>query len=411
VANLTPNQQELAGVIDDRCDSATDEDLIALCERLRDPDNTDEQIAAALEAINPEETLAASAIAVRVAALQQNNISQRIRSVRTGTAQPGVDVSRLTLQSGDSTISGAALSEMLQVLTGGAAGDSDFGRWGFFVDGNVNFGDKDRSRSDAGYKYDGVGVTAGGDYRLRDDLILGAAFGYSMSDVGFRGAGGSLDVESWNVTLFGSWFNADSYYVDAQVSYGQSDYDSQRRVRFEDASGLFDRNARGTTDGSQMSAAFGAGYDFNRGALTFGPHLGANFLDAEVKALRENGAGSLNMQVGQQDTRSLTASAGGHMSYAYNTSWGVLLPHLRFDWTREFETSVNRVRVNFADDPVSTYLLRGDRIDPSYFLWSAGVSAQFIRGISGFVNFQQMLGFENLEFSQVNYGLRYERAF
>jgi uncharacterized protein YhjY with autotransporter beta-barrel domain len=409
VPNLTPNQQELAVVVDDRCEGTTNEDFLLLCERLRNPDNTDAQIAEALEAINPEETLAASVIAVRVASVQRNNVSQRISSLRSGTAKPGVDVSGLTVRSGDSVITGDALAEMLHAITGGAAGD-DFGRWGYFVDGNINSGEKSDTLSDAGFDFDGVGVTGGFDYRLNDNLVLGAALGYSLNDVDFRGAGGKLEVEAWDLVLFGSWFS-ERYYADAQVSYGRTDYDSLRRVRFEDASGLFDRTARGNTDGAQLSGAIAAGYDFNFGAWTLGPHVGANLLDAEVDALREQGAGSLSMQVGEQEARSLTASAGGHVTYAYNASWGVLLPHLRFDWTREFETDVDRVLVNFADDAQSTYLLRGDRIDPSYFLWSAGVSAQFIHGISGFVNFQQMLGFQNLAFSQINYGLRYERAF
>jgi uncharacterized protein YhjY with autotransporter beta-barrel domain len=408
--DLTPNQQELGVVVDARCEDATSEDLILLCERLRNPDNTDEQIAEALEAINPEETLAASVVAVRVVSVQQNNISQRISSLRTGTSQPGIDVSGLTLRSGDTIISGAALSEMLQSLTGGAAGD-DFGRWGFFVDGNINYGEKSRTQSDAGFDFDGLGITSGLDYRLGDNIVLGGALGYSVSDVGFRGAGGNLDVESWNLTLFGSWFVSDRYYVDGQINYGRTDYDSLRRVRFEDASGTFDRTARGATDGTQLSGAIAGGYDFNRGAWTFGPHVSLNLLDAEVKAMQEQGADSLNMRVGQQDSRSLTASVGGHLNYAYNTSWGVLLPHLRFDWTREFETDVTQVQVNFADDALATYLMRGDRVDPSYFLWSAGVSAQFIRGFSGFVNFQQMVGFGSLELSQFNYGMRYERAF
>jgi hypothetical protein len=42
---------------------------------------------------------------------------------------------------------------------------------------------------------------------------------------------------------------------------------------------------------------------------------------------------------------------------------------------------------------------------------SAGASAQFIHGFSGFINYQRMAGMNNLKFSQFNIGMRVERHF
>jgi outer membrane lipase/esterase len=56
-------------------------------------------------------------------------------------------------------------------------------------------------------------------------------------------------------------------------------------------------------------------------------------------------------------------------------------------------------------------VLQTDRPDPDYIVWSAGVSAQFINGISGFANYQSTAGYDNLTLTDLTYGLRWERTF
>jgi hypothetical protein len=125
------------------------------------------------------------------------------------------------------------------------------------------------------------------------------------------------------------------------------------------------------------------------------------------------------MIVGSQKSRSWTLNAGGHASYAWAMKWGVLIPHVSADFVRELETGRDTVLIRLAADPFNSdpsnpspgVVLQADRPDPSYFVFSAGTSAQFIYGVSGFVNYQQMSGMSNFKMSQVNVGLRFERQF
>jgi uncharacterized protein YhjY with autotransporter beta-barrel domain len=428
---LTPNQRALAQWVDDVCprlqdrgaETALEQDLLDICARLRNPDNLDTEVANALDAINPEEWMAATGVALRLTRVQHGNLGQRINAVRAGAT--GLDLSGLNVRIHGLPVPQEALMAVARELFGGGAsadepiGGADFGRWGFFANGNVSFGDQRETANQAGFDFNTLGITAGVDYRLRDNAFVGAAVGYANVDVDFARSGGDLDVDSWNLSLFGSWFKADRYYVDGLVNYGRNDYASTRHIRFTDALGTVDRTARGDTDGRQLSGSLAAGYDFTRGPWTFGPHVGTDYLDVDVDSVQEQGAGALDMTIGKQSAKSFTVNAGGHLSYVYTASWGVLIPHARLDFVREFERDRYLMNVRLAADPFANdplapspmITLQSDRADPSYLVWSAGASAQFIHGIAGFVNYQRISGMDAMTFSQVNFGLRFERSF
>jgi hypothetical protein len=107
------------------------------------------------------------------------------------------------------------------------------------------------------------------------------------------------------------------------------------------------------------------------------------------------------------------------VSYAVLTDWGVLVPNARFDWVREFEDGneslsyafVNDPYADDPDDPSPTITLRSDRPDSSYFILSAGVSVQFIYGLSGFVNYQTYTGYSDFTIDEWNLGVRWEKTF
>ena len=54
--------------------------------------------------------------------------------------------------------------------------------------------------------------------------------------------------------------------------------------------------------------------------------------------------------------------------------------------------------------------LETDSPDADYFVWSTGVSAQLIHGISGFVSYRSMAGFDDFSLGELTYGLRMETS-
>lgn len=426
ISTLTPNQRSLANWFDQTCPRLAalespdtgQQDLLGVCGILRDVDTDDGTVREALDAINPEELMVSSFNALRLTAVQHGNLSQRLNALRSGAS--GIDLAGLDLEINGQAIAGAALQEMFDGLVGGGASadQATWGRWGGFLNGRIATGDKDASDNESGFDFDLYSVTAGVDYRVRQNLIVGVSGGWGTVDSDYAADGGELDIDSWNAAAYLTYFRDERFYLDALATYGSNDYDSTRRIVFGEGAGAVDRTGRGETDGTQWSFGFGTGWDFNRGGFTFGPHLGSYYYDVEVDAFNETGAGGLDVAIDDQSTQSFTVNAGGHLSYAWLTDWGVLVPNLKVDWVHEFENNSETLAFRFINDPFvgdpsdpsPTITLRSDRPDSNYFIWSVGTSAQFIYGVSGFVNFQSYAGYDNVDISEWSAGLRWEKT-
>lgn len=425
---LNPNQRALATWFDSTCPRLDDaevltpdqQDLADICGLVRGVDLDDQEVREILDAINPDEIFAAATSALRLTVSQHGNLSQRLNALRSGAR--GIDLSGLNLEIDGQTVAGTAIQEVFnKLIGGGASGDDEalWGRWGAFVNGRFSTGRKDGTEAEAGFNFDLYSVTLGVDYRIRPNLIFGVAAGFGGVDSKYRGDGGKLEIESWNTSAFLTYFTDDKFYADLLATYGRNDYDSKRNIIFGSESEELNRVARGDTRGSQYSLGFGLGWDFSRGAWTYGPHAGAYFYDVDVDGFDEQGAGGLNLGIGSQSVRSLTANAGGHVSYALLTNWGVLIPNARVDWVREFEDGSEALSYRFLNDPFSgdpddpspVITLRSDRPDNSFMIWSAGVSAQFIHGFSGFVNYQTYTGYDSFSINEWNLGLRWEKTY
>ncbi|NJN51280.1 MAG: autotransporter domain-containing protein [Gammaproteobacteria bacterium] len=363
IAGLTPNQLQLARYLDALCprldqqQGLSDEQsqILSACDGLRDVATTETQVRAALDAINPEELIVAATMALRLTSMQNGNLMQRINALRSGAT--GIDLAGLNVQIGNHAVAGSTLDEVFKAtlgkLGGGASGD-DFARWGLFANGNVKFGEKDATENEAGFDYDTIGITAGIDYRLRDNLVLGAALGYASVQSDFTRGNGQLDIDAWSASLFGTYFVADRYYLDGMLTYGQNNYDTTREITYSDTFGVVDETARGDTDGMQLSGGLAGGYDFTSGAWTVGPHIGAYYFDVDVDRFAESGASGYNMAIGEQSAQSFQLNGGGHLSVVMNRDWGVFIPHARIDYVHELMDSAEVVSVQLANDPFAT---------------------------------------------------------
>ncbi len=428
IAGLTPNQRSLATYLDTMCPRLAQQQvlsdeqgqLLAACSRLLDLRTTDTQVRGALDAINPEELIVAATTALRLTSMQNGNLMQRINALRSGAS--GIDLAGLNVQFGDRAIAGNVIDHIFESALGATDGGesiADFGRWGLFVNGNVKFGDKDATANEAAFDYDSIGITAGIDYRLEDNLVLGFALGYATVDSDFTASSGKLDIESWSASLFGTYFDSDRFYLDSMLTIGKNDYDTRREISYVDFLGPVQETASGDTDGLQWSAGISAGYDFNVDAWTIGPHAGAYYFDVDADQFTESGAGGYNLVIGDQHAESFQLNAGGHVSVVVNRDWGVLIPHLRVDWVHELEDSAEQVNVQLANDPFALdpndptplVTLETDRPDADYFVMSVGASAQFVNGVSGFVNYRTMAGFDDFSMNEFTWGLRFERTF
>jgi outer membrane autotransporter protein len=175
-----------------------------------------------------------------------------------------------------------------------------------------------------------------------------------------------------------------------------------------------DQTAKGDTGGLTLSGGLSAGYDFQLGRFTLTPNGGIFFLDTRMDGFTEKGAGGLNLTYEKNDFQSVTTNLGLRAVYAWSLPWGVILPYAQASYVRELQSGVEVFNVRFASDPSNPtppIQVRSDRPDQSYFRVTAGVSGQFAYGISGYVEYQSLRGFEFVKFNDVAAGFRMQYAF
>ena len=431
IPDLTPNQRKMAQALDSICPRLSQSEtltsdqaaLLARCNGLSF-NNTVDQQREALDELNGDDFAAARTQTLLFANFQYVGVMDRLIALRGGAR--GLSLAGLDLTLDGQHVPLAEMQKMVEgLLGGGAASDATepggllsdkLGLWGR---GNYSFGSKDASNSAPKFDADQWGLLFGMDYRFSDKAVGGIALAYGDSSVEFQPAGeGKLDATSWAASLYGSVYAARNFYLDAIVNFASVGYEANRNITYVDGTGLVAENAHGDTDGLTISGGASLGYDFLLGGLTLSPTAGVFYVDATIDGFTENGAPGINLAYDEQNFKSLTANLGLRLTYAWNVSWGVLLPHLRADFIREYEDQVEVFGVRFAADPFESgsnptppILVETDNPDTSYWRLAAGFSAQFKHGVSGYIEYQRLESYQLIDFQDVSVGLRFQRSF
>ena len=392
-----------------------------------------------LNAISGKQTTAQQRTGVQFSGTQFTNIGARLAQLRqgmTGFSFAGLDLGMPSANGFGEFL--AMLQDVtgfkgLNSLIGGGGGDDDSAisqsRWGFFVNGTLRRGSQDTSIDETGFDFRSNGVTAGLDYRLRDDVVVGLAYGHSNGNTVFIDGTGRLDSRGNSVSLYGTWYR-DALYVDAIGTFGHISYDATRTTSYsidENSaqiptnciSGTCSTDMTGSTGARQLAFATNVGYGFHYKGLTFGPDGSLDYTRVDVNSFAEDdhSQSGMGLVFGRQTGESLQLKAGGHVAYAINTPFAVILPQARAHYVREFKDDQRAVTVHFAEDPgvdssnspISNFVIFTDRPDRGFFDWAAGFSAQFPFGLSAFVDYNAIAGEGNIRTHELAFGLRLQR--
>lgn len=384
---------------------------------------TEEELNAALQQLAVEELAAPGSVTTETNLNQLSQVGSRMAALRavTGPAKLAHAGNRGTgLMPAASTpdYAGAGLREQYDGQSfayvpfgslGGAAGDDDgMGRLSGFFTASVGTGDKDDTNAEDGFDFDSYTLTLGTDYRFTSSFVAGVALGYSNFDIDFDSnalvAGGTLDGDGYTGILYGTWYR-ENLYLDGVVSYGTTDLDQKRRIRYPTQN----RTAKSDTDSDQWLFHLSAGYDFVRGQNTFTPYLGVTHLKNEIDDYRETGASGLELAVEDQDIDSTKSILGIHLSSAFSRPSGVLVPQAWAEWHHEFEDDARNVRTAYVADPNRLPLLvKTDDPDENYFLTGLGLSGVFAHGFQGFLSVEAILGLDDISSYAGTAGIRKE---
>ena len=370
-AALNPSEQSVSDAIDQTCAQSTQGN--PLCSALangRNPDLT-------IQSITPLQILGIGSIATRI----------------TG--------GQMSLLNGMVTERGRLLHHAVQH---GGAGDEFGSPLGFWFKADTGFGQRETTRTFAGFGFNNFGLNGGADYRITDNWVSGLAFTYHRNNARFDAGRGDTDSDAYSGSIYTSYYITDGLHVEATGSYGGLDYDTVRNVLLPTGR----EQLRGSPGARNYTFSFGGGYDFSYQSFTFAPYARVDYLGLDVEGFRESG-GISAVQFDKQNIRSLMSSVGGQVSTAISFPWGVLSPQLRTEWHHQFLDNARQVHGAFLTAPsTSQFTIFGGPPDRDYYTLGGDVSAQFAQGISAFLSYQTLLGSRHIESHRVMLGTRLE---
>jgi outer membrane autotransporter protein len=369
-------------------------------------------------------------VAVLTTTVQIKNLAIRLASLRRGAK--GVSLDGLAFAVEDKSVPLGAMASLVPGVGGrsrpeesdafgkpgamaslvpGVGGrsrpeESDaFGKLGIFLNGQGSFGDQDRTSREPGFGFHTAGLTFGVDYRFTDQLILGVAGGYMSDESNLDASAGTLDTRGASVSLFGTYYLADRYYVDAIGTYGWNSYDTARKITFAGSTAT----ANADPDGRQFAVSVESGYDFNLRAWTLGLHGRVTYINVDIDGFRERDAGLFNLQVSGQKVESLTTALGASLSYTIDLPWAILLPTVIAEWEHEYKNNSRLISGTLTADPTqSVFAFPTNDPDRNYFNLGAGISATFKRWLSAFAFYETVVGRQNFTVHSFTAGVRFD---
>lgn len=407
-----------------------------------------------------EELAAMGSALTETAVSQLANVQGRVVQLHRGAR--GISVAGLSLDrpTGPSStgVLLAGLGDPTSYLSADAAQDSEGGggsdpfgeRWGLFVSGHFATGDRDATTLEPGYDFDSHDVTLGVDRRVGRAGFFGLAAGFNAadseldpSDLNPAAQDGTLDVEGTTFSFYAGTGLSDAWLLDGSVALTSNDFDSRTPLRYDVPALVINgvpqpahpvsQIAVAETEGEELVASVGIGYDRAGGGFSFQPTLRLTYTDASIDGYVERfetGPGSqidpntgqpfgfgMALEVEDQDVESLISTLGATLAWNVSTGWGVLIPQLRVEWMHEFEDDPRAIVTRFAATPQSIVALFPDgelnltvftnEPDRDYFNVGAGFQAVLAGGTQLFLLAETVQDLDNVSSVGGTAGIRF----
>ncbi|CAN5465612.1 hypothetical protein BH11PSE11_BH11PSE11_04150 [soil metagenome] len=307
----------------------------------------------------------------------KNKSSANVKVSAQGTAIPVSDVA-------------AAVSDK-QLARGHGASSDDFEKWGFFANGNIDFG-KQTPAGHQGFELNSRGVTIGLDYQIDGGHVVGGGFGFARSNTDLLGNAGKQTSNGNSLSLYASFVPAEKMYIDLALNHGRINYNTDRRLINVD--GITAETANSNTSSRQTAYSITGGGDFYKDALRLNPYVRYETVNATVDGFTESGS-SQNMRIGGLEATTKSLTAGLQTTYAISTSFGVVTPQARLEFTRQNSNNPNSTIASLANGGSPLALTKVDQTG-SFGTLGLGVTAMFAFGVNGFVNYETSFSKENV---------------
>ena len=279
--------------------------------------------------------------------------------------------------------------------------------------------------AERGFDGDSQALEIGLDYRLSDRAVVGAIAGFERAEYDFdaenpgvnfvpASEAGSVESDDAYLTLFGSWGVGAGGFLEASAGYERHDGTYRRNSVFQESTRTqpqVDVRVAGDAVRTVWWASANGGWDFSRGAFSFGPYAGLTSTNSKIDAYteRDSGGSGLNMRFSDSETDSLLGHAGLRAGYAFSGAAGVFVPQARIEYQHEFEDEEPSVVSRFALDTSATrYVQSGAGQDEDFFVAGFSLAAILPGGWTCFADYSVLLEHDEFDRERATLGVRFE---
>ena len=391
----TDNQRNVAKALDSFIPQrGNDQETVSIALDLQ----SEEQYPFAFDQIAPSFYESLADITIEQINSQNQNLAQRASSLRLGARgfqAIGIEAPLAHDKDGKSVMDAKDGKDILS-----PAPDN---KWGVWVQGNGNFARTTNASQVPNYNFESGGFLAGADYRWSENFVTGLYAGYQGTYAKYDN-GGRTTINSVQFGGYASYDNG-GFYTDAIVGGGYSAYAVRRPIAFS----TVDRTATSRPDGGQLTTYLGFGYDWEVGNFTIGPILSGQYTYAGITPFEENGAGALNLNVGQQNANSLRTSLGGRIAYTWKLTDSItLIPEGRMFWQHEFLENPRNIGATLDGGNGQSFGYTTSTPDRDAVFAGAGIIGQFGPNWNAYFYYNADFGRQDFVSHAISTGLNFK---
>jgi uncharacterized protein YhjY with autotransporter beta-barrel domain len=213
----------------------------------------------------------------------------------------------------------------------------------FWVDGGVNYGQRNPTVAQSRYSFNTDGISGGADYRVGDMLSIGLGGGFS------RDVSENLSTSTGQSGVLATYATLrpdPRFFIDGVLGYSILHFDLNRFVT--DAGGY----ASGHRDGSDVFASLAGGYEYHNDSWMLSPYGRIEIMSATLDPYTEMASEASALSYEQQGVRMLTGNVGLRAEKDYDLGFAKLVPNARVEYQRHFEKADDET-LGYADQTTS----------------------------------------------------------
>ena len=261
--------------------------------------------------------------------------------------------------------------------------DPDAQRWSVWVNGYGQSSAVPGNGNASQFNGTAAGTTAGADYQVNRNLLLGAAVGFTSTSFSVNNSGAQGQADDGQFALYANYSTGPAY-VAGSIGYSHAEGTMLRDISLPGLPG----QARGSISGNQVLGGAETGYDFKLpNGIVATPFAGLQLAAYTQNAMVESTGGPLALAVQQASASSVVSQFGGRFATDLHLAGLTISTQAELGWAHEFASTARSITASFVGAPSTPFTVSGAQAGRDHAIVGFGVATAITQNTSLFVRY------------------------